>query len=350
MEDLSYIEFVYMAIERLRAPTDSRGIHSGTSGFNDAFRAYFSEPPEPVIEKLEHQGHIETRPARDGIMIYLPGEAPEKGIQGADMLVRFRREIGIDSARSRDRITEEDGRFRARFYEHTSSERRELKDGPEIRDPASLKAIFLRDDFGARIKVIPNELMTDLSGERRIGMPLMSDSRFFVLLKKLLLDTGRSLSLFVWPVDDGVLVHMPTLMPGDVEKLKRREMKGAGVVEVIAGAKSGLRGESVLRNLSYRDFLHCLFSRLRVASSWRLIYTRFFRGGVMIHAPSEREKGQTCPSLVPRRTPPGRLSAGAALPLPDVDDDAEAEALAQVCWRETHALHLLHRISVRRSS
>jgi hypothetical protein len=67
-------QFVRKAIERLRDPEKSQGIHTVFSGFNEAFRDYYGGL-DPVVEtkKLSEAGKIIVRPARQGVMIYLPG-------------------------------------------------------------------------------------------------------------------------------------------------------------------------------------------------------------------------------------------------------------------------------------
>ena len=55
----------------------SRGIHSVFSGFNQAFREYFGEDPIKITQELASRGKIELRPVKRGVMIYLPGEAPQ---------------------------------------------------------------------------------------------------------------------------------------------------------------------------------------------------------------------------------------------------------------------------------
>lgn len=74
---LNYEEFFKMAILKLRDISKSRGIHSVFSGFNQAFREYFSEDPIKVTQELASNGKIEIRPVKGGVMIYLPGEAPK---------------------------------------------------------------------------------------------------------------------------------------------------------------------------------------------------------------------------------------------------------------------------------
>lgn len=75
-EKLSYEEFVKKAIVSLRQK-NYKGIHSVYSGFNSAFRKYFEgENPVEVVNKLAKEGKIVTRPAKGGVMLYLPEEAP----------------------------------------------------------------------------------------------------------------------------------------------------------------------------------------------------------------------------------------------------------------------------------
>lgn len=74
---LTPVEFVKKAIISLRKDP-YRGIHSVYSGFNEAFRAYFNEDPVKWTTQLASEGTIEIRPARGGIMLYLPGEAPAR--------------------------------------------------------------------------------------------------------------------------------------------------------------------------------------------------------------------------------------------------------------------------------
>ncbi len=74
-EKLSEAEFVKRAIVKLRKDP-YRGIHSVYSGFNQAFRDYFNDDPIKWTTQLAEEDVIETRRARGGIMLYLPGEAP----------------------------------------------------------------------------------------------------------------------------------------------------------------------------------------------------------------------------------------------------------------------------------
>lgn len=74
-EKLTQAEFVKRAIVKLRKDP-YKGIHSVYSGFNQAFRDYFNEDPIKWTNQLASDGVVETRPARGGVMLYLPGEAP----------------------------------------------------------------------------------------------------------------------------------------------------------------------------------------------------------------------------------------------------------------------------------
>ncbi|MGB9599326.1 MAG: hypothetical protein ACP5QK_12750 [Myxococcota bacterium] len=72
---LSYEEFVRVAIEKLRPPK-YKGIHSVYSGFNQAFKEYFNEDPIKITKQLTEEGKITVRPAKGGVMIYLPEDVP----------------------------------------------------------------------------------------------------------------------------------------------------------------------------------------------------------------------------------------------------------------------------------
>lgn len=74
---LSEEEFVVQAIKKLRRDP-FRGIHSVYSGFNEAFRKYFGTNPVEATSRLTTEGKIEIRPFKGGVMIFLPGEAPNR--------------------------------------------------------------------------------------------------------------------------------------------------------------------------------------------------------------------------------------------------------------------------------
>ena len=70
-------EFVMQAIQKLRKDP-YRGIHSVYSGFNEAFRKYFGTNPVEATSRLAKEGKIETRAFKGGVMLFLPGEAPQR--------------------------------------------------------------------------------------------------------------------------------------------------------------------------------------------------------------------------------------------------------------------------------
>ncbi len=73
---LSEEEFVRRAILRLRRPP-YKGIHSVYSNFNEAFRRYFGKDPVEATNRLAREGKLVIRPARGGVMLFLPEDAPE---------------------------------------------------------------------------------------------------------------------------------------------------------------------------------------------------------------------------------------------------------------------------------
>jgi hypothetical protein len=78
---MSEYEFVARAIKKLKKPP-YKGIHSVYSGFNQAFRDYFSKDPVEATTKLAKEGKIVTRPVKGGVTLYLPEDAPtqSKGV------------------------------------------------------------------------------------------------------------------------------------------------------------------------------------------------------------------------------------------------------------------------------
>ena len=74
---MSHEDFFTRAILKLRDTSKSQGIHSVFSGFNQAFREYYLEDPVEVTQKLASEGKIDVKPAKRGVMIYLPGEGPK---------------------------------------------------------------------------------------------------------------------------------------------------------------------------------------------------------------------------------------------------------------------------------
>ncbi len=74
---MSEEEFVIRAIKKLAKPP-YKGIHSVYSGFNQAFREYFSKDPVEFTKKLAAEGKIISRPVRGGATLYLPEDAPSQ--------------------------------------------------------------------------------------------------------------------------------------------------------------------------------------------------------------------------------------------------------------------------------
>ncbi len=73
---LSFDEFVILAIRKLRTG-EYKGVHSVYSGFNEAFKLYFTgENPVQITNKMSEDGTIALRPTKGGMVLYLPGEAP----------------------------------------------------------------------------------------------------------------------------------------------------------------------------------------------------------------------------------------------------------------------------------
>jgi hypothetical protein len=67
-------EFVRKAVKKLRGKY--KGIHTVYSGFNTAFKEYFGTNPIDTTQRLASEGKINIRPAKGGVMIYLPEDAP----------------------------------------------------------------------------------------------------------------------------------------------------------------------------------------------------------------------------------------------------------------------------------
>ena len=71
-------EFVVRAIKKLRKPP-YKGIHSVYSGFNQAVKEYYGTNPVEMTQRLAREGKIVARPAKGGVMLYLPQDAPQAG-------------------------------------------------------------------------------------------------------------------------------------------------------------------------------------------------------------------------------------------------------------------------------
>jgi len=78
-ERLSHEEFIKKAIVSLRKE-GYKGIHTVYSGFNEAFKKYFTgENPVDATNNLAKEGKIVIRPVKGGVMLYLPEDAPGAG-------------------------------------------------------------------------------------------------------------------------------------------------------------------------------------------------------------------------------------------------------------------------------
>jgi len=83
---LSKEEFVTRAIQDACAQVDRNGkpfwgCHTIYTGFDEAFREYFGEDPEPTLLQLEEDGVIRIRDSSDGKgkMVYLAGTFVPRG-------------------------------------------------------------------------------------------------------------------------------------------------------------------------------------------------------------------------------------------------------------------------------
>ena len=85
---LSPDEFVRLAFERLIEP-GCIGLHTLYSGFNDAFRLYFSGlDPVKEIKKLENAGKVTMRITKGGSVVIYAGELAA-GLSGAQALMKM---------------------------------------------------------------------------------------------------------------------------------------------------------------------------------------------------------------------------------------------------------------------
>jgi len=82
---ISEDQFVTQAIKNLRTDR-SKGIHVVYSNFNAAFKSYYGKEARETVDKLCDAGKLAKRAVRGGVMIYLPGEAPEIKDRSADTI------------------------------------------------------------------------------------------------------------------------------------------------------------------------------------------------------------------------------------------------------------------------
>ena len=74
---LSHKQFTHKAIKVLRKE-GYKGIHSVFSGFNAAFKEYFDTDAIVATTALQTAGDLVVIPAKRGVMLYIPGDAPER--------------------------------------------------------------------------------------------------------------------------------------------------------------------------------------------------------------------------------------------------------------------------------
>jgi hypothetical protein len=85
-QKISPEEFVRLAIQKLRSQP-YKGIHSVYSGFNEAFKTYYSgQDPVEFTKGLSEDGRIVIRPMKGGVVLYLPKEAPQVKSRGEEAL------------------------------------------------------------------------------------------------------------------------------------------------------------------------------------------------------------------------------------------------------------------------
>ncbi len=86
---ISTEEFVRLAIVKLRNEP-YKGIHSVYSGFNEAFKNYYSgQDPVQATNQLAEDGKIVIRPMKGGVVLYLPEEAPLIKSRGEEALKKM---------------------------------------------------------------------------------------------------------------------------------------------------------------------------------------------------------------------------------------------------------------------
>lgn len=78
-KNLNEDEFTIAGIKKLRTPP-YKGIHSVYSGFNAAFQKRFDKSPVDHQIAMVKAGKLQTRPAKGGAMLYLPGEMVDASI------------------------------------------------------------------------------------------------------------------------------------------------------------------------------------------------------------------------------------------------------------------------------
>tara|TARA_Y100000310_G_C20430155_1_gene691084 strand:+ start:106 stop:513 length:408 start_codon:yes stop_codon:yes gene_type:complete len=67
-----------------------KGLHVRYSGFNEAFKDHFGYESRATTDRLIEEGQIAMKPARGGVMLYLPGD-----IQGSKKSQKFLVGLGL---------------------------------------------------------------------------------------------------------------------------------------------------------------------------------------------------------------------------------------------------------------
>ena len=89
VEKLSYEEFIRKAILELRTG-NYKGIHTIYSGFNEAFREYYSGVnPVEITTRLAEEKKIVIRPVKGGVMLYLPEDVPQRALKADQVLKKM---------------------------------------------------------------------------------------------------------------------------------------------------------------------------------------------------------------------------------------------------------------------
>lgn len=88
MSDITREEFVIQAIKKLRDLSKSKGIHTRFTGFNEAFKLQFGEESRATTEKMATAGTVVIVPAKGGVRLYLPEDAPAS-TSGPEVLAKI---------------------------------------------------------------------------------------------------------------------------------------------------------------------------------------------------------------------------------------------------------------------
>jgi hypothetical protein len=96
---LSEVEFAHKFIKEQRDESKSTGVHSVYSNFNATFKLYFDgADPVAATKKMAKDGDLESQFRRGGVMLYLPGEAPDKAADSNGKAEKILAGMGLASA------------------------------------------------------------------------------------------------------------------------------------------------------------------------------------------------------------------------------------------------------------